>query len=195
MMSAIDLRLPDAQISYSPLFLSPDEADRYLKTLQHSLQWRQDQIRLFGRTVAIPRLQAWYGDSGLTYRYSGLQLTAQPWTPALQTLRARIEQYSGHHFNAVLANLYRNGQDSMGWHADDEAELGPNPVIASLSLGQARTFRLRHRSDKKLQHSLELEHGSLLLMAGTTQHHWQHALPKRSRLHQPRLNLTFRLIR
>ncbi len=195
MANATALKLDDAAISYSLHFLCHDEADRYLEELQHSLQWRQDQIQLFGRSVAIPRLQAWYGEPGLTYRYSGLQLTTLPWTPALQSLRARIEQHCEHRFNAVLANLYRNGQDSMGWHADDEAELGLNPVIASLSLGQARTFRFRHRQDAKLQHSLELEHGSLLIMAGATQHHWQHALPKRRRRTQPRLNLTFRLIR
>ncbi|MEH6471459.1 MAG: alpha-ketoglutarate-dependent dioxygenase AlkB [Halopseudomonas sp.] len=188
-------QLADAELHYSAHFLSSTEADRYLTELQHSLQWRQDQIRLFGRHVALPRLQAWYGDPDLNYRYSGLSLTTLPWPPALLALRQRIQQSCDHRFNAVLANLYRNGHDSMGWHADDEVELGPNPCIASLSLGQPRTFRLRRRDDPTQHHSIELAHGSLLIMAGTTQQFWQHALPKRLKLTQPRINLTFRWIR
>lgn len=195
MTQTIALPLTDAQISYTPNFLCNDEAELYLQTLQHSLQWRQDQIRLFGRQVNLPRLQAWYGDNGLSYHYSGLTLKALPWAPALQGLRERIRRHCNHPFNAVLANLYRNGHDSMGWHADDEPELGPNPVIASLSLGQPRTFRLRYRQDPSQQYSIELAAGSLLVMAGATQQHWQHALPKRPCLTHPRLNLTFRWIR
>lgn len=187
--------LADASLSYQSNFLSGEQADRYLHRLQKTLVWQQDQIKLFGRSVAIPRLQCWYGDSGLSYRYSGLSMSARPWTCELEQLRQRIEQHSGYRFNAVLANLYRDGSDSMGWHADNEPELGTDPVIASLSLGQQRTFKLRRRDDHKRQFDLELEHGSLLLMAGTTQQYWQHALPKRKRLMQPRINLTFRLIR
>ncbi|MEH6651758.1 MAG: alpha-ketoglutarate-dependent dioxygenase AlkB [Motiliproteus sp.] len=187
--------LADASLSYQPDFLSDEQADQYLRTLRQTLAWQQDQIKLFGRAVAIPRLQCWYGDSGLTYRYSGLSMSARPWTSELQQLRRQIEQHSGYRFNAVLANLYRDGQDSMGWHADNEPELGTNPVIASLSLGQQRSFKLRRRDNPRQQVELELQHGSLLVMAGTTQQYWQHALPKRKRLNQPRVNLTFRLIR
>ncbi|RDE24189.1 alpha-ketoglutarate-dependent dioxygenase AlkB [Motiliproteus coralliicola] len=186
--------LADAELHYQAQFLSAVEADHYLAQLQQQLDWRQDRIRLFGRETPIPRLQAWYGDPGLHYRYSGLSLYAQGWPDPLLALKQQLEQQTGQRFNAVLANLYRNGVDSMGWHADDEPELGPNPVIASLSLGQPRPFQLRRRDDPTQRYELLLEHGSLLLMAGSTQHHWQHALPKRTRLNQPRINLTFRQI-
>ncbi|WP_421864255.1 alpha-ketoglutarate-dependent dioxygenase AlkB family protein [Motiliproteus sp.] len=186
--------LADAELHYQAQFLSAVEADHYLAQLQQQLDWRQDRIRLFGRETPIPRLQAWYGDPGLHYRYSGLSLYAQGWPDPLLALKQQLEQQTGQRFNAVLANLYRNGVDSMGWHADDEPELGPNPVIASLSLGQPRPFQLRRRDDPIQRYELLLEHGSLLLMAGSTQHHWQHALPKRTRLTQPRINLTFRRI-
>jgi alkylated DNA repair dioxygenase AlkB len=190
-----ELHLPDACVIYSDDFLSPDEADHYWQQLRTTLAWRQDRIRLFGRDVVIPRLQCWYGEPGLSYRYSGLSMTTRPWTDALNQLRHRIEQHCGHRFNAVLANLYRDGQDSVGWHADNEPELGTNPTIASLSLGQPRSFKLRRNDDHRQQHTIELQQGSLLLMSGSTQHHWQHCLPKRTRITEPRINLTFRLIR
>ena len=194
-------QLNDAELHYQPDFLTTDEADYYLALLQQQLQWRQDRIKLFGKLVSIPRLQAWYGEARLRYRYSGLTLSALAWNPPLLKLKQRIEQHCAERlpkpatFNAVLANLYRDGNDAMGWHADDEPELGPNPVIASLSLGQPRCFRLRRIDDPKQQFELQLAHGSLLIMAGATQHHWQHALPRRKRVQQPRLNLTFRQIR
>jgi alkylated DNA repair dioxygenase AlkB len=144
-----------------------------------------------------PRLTAWYGDATARYSYSGLDLTPQPWTPALLALRTQVEQATGVTFNSVLLNLYRTGQDSMGWHADDEPELGPEPVIASISLGATRRFRLRPRHSQQLPHAplgLDLPSGSLLVMRGTTQQHWQHAVPKTARPVGPRLNLTFRTI-
>lgn len=192
--SSFAIELPGASLDYHSDFLPLDEAERYFNCLRHSLEWQQDHIQLFGRRVAIPRLQCWYGDAGLVYRYSGLTMTARPWTPELDQLRQRIERLSGYRFNAVLANLYRDGHDSVGWHADNEPELGNNPVIASLSLGQPRQFKLRSNEDHRQQHRIELQQGSLLLMSGTSQQHWQHCLPKSRRITQPRVNLSFRLI-
>lgn len=193
-MSWQPLSLPDAEIAYQPDFLSQAEADQLLSDLSNNLAWRQDEIHLFGRWVKIPRLQAWYGEHQSHYRYSGLDLSPLPFPPVLAHLKERIEEACLVQFNAVLANFYRQGNDSMGWHADNEKELGPNPVIASLSLGAARRFQLKHRSRKDLQTELELAHGSLLLMSGATQHHWLHGIPKQKRISEPRINLTFRRI-
>lgn len=150
---------------------------------------------MFGRQVAIPRLQAWYGDPNCTYRYSGLQLNPLPWTPDLLQLKARVEKLCQHTFNSVLLNLYRTGSDSNGWHSDDEKELGEQPVIASLSLGETRRFRLRHKYDKDIAPiNLNLSSGSLLCMSGHSQSCWQHCIPKTARTVGPRINLTFRNI-
>ena len=191
------LPLPDAEVWYDPHFLPPTVAAAQLQALTQTLAWRQDAIRLFGRTVPQPRLTAWHGDPAAHYRYSGLTLTPQPWTPPLLALRQQVEAATGARFNSVLLNLYRSGQDSMGWHADDEPELGAAPVIASLSLGATRRFRLRPRDPARTPHapvSLDLPAGSLLVMRGPTQRHWLHALPKTARSLAPRLNLTFRLV-
>ena len=185
--------LPDADISYWPGFLTTAEADFYLQTLHDTLAWQQDSIRLFGQYRQIPRLQAWYGDQGVVYSYSGTRLSASSWTPALQALQRRVEQATAHRFNSVLANLYRDGQDSMGWHADDEAELGEDPVIASLTLGATRDFKLRHKRNGDT-HKIALCHGSLLIMAGATQHNWQHAIAKTRKPCGKRINLTFRWV-
>jgi len=144
--------------------------------------------------VAIPRLQAWLGDAGCRYRYSGLTLDPHPWTPILLTLKQRTEACLQRRFNAVLANLYRDGNDSVGWHADNEPELGPNPLIASLTLGAARRFCLRHRRHKARKLELILPSGALLVMGGTLQQHWLHALPKSRTAQAPRINLSFRNI-
>lgn len=193
-MTTTELQLPDAELYYDPGFLPTEEADALLQQLQQQARWRQDRIRLFGREHLIPRLQAFQSDAGIHYTYSGLRLAGDAWLPGLQPLRQRLEAQCNQSFNALLLNLYRNGQDAMGWHADNEPELGRNPVIASISLGAQRRFRLRHNETRNT-HTLELEHGSLLLMAGPTQHHWQHCLPRSRRCHDPRINLTFRLIR
>lgn len=161
--------------------------------LLDQVNWRQDRIRLFGKEHRIPRLQAFLSDPGIHYTYSRLRLAGAPWLPALQPLKQRLEALCEQPFNALLLNLYRDGQDCMGWHADDEPELGQNPVIASVSLGAPRRFRLRHNRSRDT-HALTLEHGSLLLMAGPTQHHWQHCLPRTRVCRSPRINLTFRLI-
>ncbi|MBR9828886.1 MAG: alpha-ketoglutarate-dependent dioxygenase AlkB [Oceanospirillales bacterium] len=192
-MIPTDLLLPDADIRYQPDFMRPADADALLAELLHAVTWRQDRIRLFGKEHPIPRLQAFQADAGIGYTYSGLRMNAAPWLPALLPLKQKLEALCDRPFNALLLNLYRDGQDAMGWHADNEPELGQNPLIASVSLGAPRRFRLRHSASRDT-HALTLEHGSLLLMAGPTQHHWQHCLPRTKRCQHPRINLTFRLI-
>ncbi|WP_439881012.1 alpha-ketoglutarate-dependent dioxygenase AlkB family protein [Pontibacter sp. MBLB2868] len=181
--------MPEAEVYFASHFFTPAESDLYLKTLEEEVNWQQESIKLFGKLRPMPRLTAWYGDKG--YTYSGLHNKPQPWLPVLQELRERVEKASGQTYNSVLLNLYRTGQDSMGWHSDDEAALGPG--IASVSFGGTRKFRFRHRSRKDLEPvSLDLSHGSLLLMQGQTQHHWLHHVPITKRNVQPRINLTFR---
>lgn len=165
-----------------------------LSRLTAETGWRQDSITLFGKTHKQPRLHAWVGDAGCAYTYSGLRMEPDPWTPLLSDLRARVEEIAGARFNSVLLNLYRDGADSMGAHADDEPELGPRPVIASLSLGAERTLSFTHRARRHAALRLPLAHGSLLVMAGETQTHWKHAISKTARAVGPRINLTFRQI-
>ena len=183
---------------YLPDFLSAGEADAALATLWRELDWSQREITLFGRRVMQPRLVAWYGDAGAVYRYSGLQWTPLPWHPVLSDLKTRLERAGRCRFNAVLANAYRDGRDSMGWHSDDEKELGDEPVIGSLSLGATRRFLLRpRRRNTALPGStiaLPLDHGSLLLMRGLSQQRFQHALPRTRRPVGLRINLTYRLV-
>ncbi|GAA3935376.1 alpha-ketoglutarate-dependent dioxygenase AlkB family protein [Hymenobacter algoricola] len=191
------LPLPQAEVLLDPAFLPPAAAAALLAELTATIPWRQEPIRLFGKEVLQPRLTAWHGDPDARYAYSGLALTPQPWTPALLHLRAQVQAATGSRFNSVLLNLYRSGQDSMGWHADNEPELGPAPVIASVSLGAPRRFRLRPRHPPPVPPAavtLELASGSLLVMRGPTQQHWLHAVPKTAVPTGPRLNLTFRLV-
>lgn len=185
--------LPDADIEYIEGLYSVEEATELFTVLQQSLDWRHDDIRMFGKVMKVPRLQAWYSDNGLTYRYSNMTLASKPWTETLATLKERISDYCQHDFNAVLANLYRDQHDSVSWHSDDEAELGNMPIIASLSLGAARDFQLKH-IDYKEKLTLSLSTGSLLIMRGDTQRYWQHCVPKRAKEIEARINLTFRKI-
>ncbi len=178
---------------YFPEFLNPDEADRFLAALWNELNWMQAEITMFGRKVMQPRLIAWYGEPGANYAYSCLSLTPRPWHPVLLELKTRIEDLTASRFNSVLANAYRNGRDSMGWHRDDEKELGSRPTIASLSLGAERRFLVREQGCKSS--GLVLEHGSLLLMQGNCQKRFQHSLPKTRRETGLRINLTYREIR
>ncbi|GAB3332061.1 alpha-ketoglutarate-dependent dioxygenase AlkB family protein [Hymenobacter humi] len=194
-MALSPLLLPQADLLFDPEFLPAAEADALLAQLTAEVAWEQRAIRLFGQEVPQPRLTAWYGDPAAHYTYSGLSWEPMPWSPALLDLRQRLEAATGARYNSVLLNYYRDGRDSMGWHSDDEPELGPAPAIASLSLGATRRFRLRPRSG--VVHppfGLDLPNGSLLLMRGPTQQHWQHALPKTARPVGPRLNLTFRWV-
>ena len=187
------LDLPDADVTFWPSFAGPDEARAWEKALLEELPWAPETLTLFGREVLSPRLVAWHGDPGARYAYSGVSHDPAPWSPTLTNIRERLEALTSHSFNSVLANLYRDGSDSMGWHSDDERELGPEPVIASVSLGAARRFRLRHKRTKASQ-PIELTHGSLLVMAGMTQKFWQHAVPKTARPVGARINLTFRTV-
>lgn len=185
----------DADLRFWPDFLSATAAEKLFNRLLSDINWRQDTITIFGKKHPLPRLQAWYGDADCHYSYSGLTLGPKPWSEELLTLKTLIEKHCQGQFNSVLANLYRHGQDSNGWHSDDERELGRQPVIASLSLGATRRFRLRHKFQKELPViDLDLTPGSLLCMSGRSQSHWQHTLPKTARDIGPRINLTFRKI-
>jgi len=189
------LQLPNADLQLLSHWLQASVADQWLEQLTQQTPWQQPQVRIYGRQLAVPRLVAWYGDAEASYRYSGLTHQPLPWTPLLAQIRAQVEQAAGQTLNGVLLNYYRDGQDSMGWHSDDEAELGTNPLIASLNLGGTRRFDLRRKGHNRIEHSLHLQHGSLLVMRGPTQHHWQHQVAKTRTPCAPRLNLTFRLIK
>lgn len=189
------LALEDGRLTYAPAFFAPDVADRLLTELLASIEWHAESVHLFGKTHPVPRLVAWHGDAGTAYMYSGISHDPLPWTPALAAVRDQVAEAAGVAFNAVLLNRYRNGEDKMGWHADDEPELGPSPTIASISLGARRTFQLKHRTRRDLPRvDLELEHGSLLVMHPPTQTHWLHKVPRRARVQGERVNLTFRWI-
>jgi alkylated DNA repair dioxygenase AlkB len=190
----IELQLPDSDIGYYPNFLGPNEADHYFKKLKENTPWQQDDITVFGKTYPQPRLTALYGDNGQPYSYSNITMYPHLFTAELLELRNMLQRDLGVHFTSCLLNLYRNGRDSNGWHADDEKVLGKNPVIASITLGQERYFHLKHKLKKDLKHKLLLEHGSLLLMKGETQHCWYHQIPKTTKLIQERINITFRVI-
>lgn len=192
--SAQTIPLPPAgELRYWPQWIGSQQADRLFDLWSRSLDWQQRPIRLFGREVMQPRLTCFYGEEGVRYRYSGKTLAAKPWPEELGALSLRLSQSLDVGFNSVLCNLYRDGRDSMGWHADDEPELGTDPVIASVSLGQARRFRLKPRAGGEPQ-SILLGHGSLLVMSGDLQHHWLHELPKSRQVLGPRINLTFRRV-
>jgi len=176
-------------------FLEDKEASDFFNRLQQQVSWRQDALVFAGKKVAIPRLQAWFGDEGARYTYSGLTLNPELWTPDLHVLKTKIEFLTGLTFNSLLANYYRDGCDSIAWHSDDEPELGRNPVIASLSLGATRRFVLKRKAkNKHLKYELNLSSGSLLILDGELQHHWQHSIPKTKLFVEPRINLTFRKI-
>ena len=185
--------LLDAEITYWPAFIKTELAWALFEELVEQTDWRQERITLYAKTHNVPRLSSWIADKGADYGYSNMTMQAEPWSKTLLKIKQEVEQTTGHTYNSVLLNYYRDGQDSNGWHSDDEPELGVNPVIASLSLGQSRDFHLRHKSEKHLKHQMALEHGSLLLMQGATQHRWQHHVPKRANV-GARINLTFRTI-
>jgi alkylated DNA repair dioxygenase AlkB len=189
-----DLELFEGAARLWPRAFEPAEATQLFDQLRRDVQWQQEEIVIFGQRRQVPRLVAWHGDAGASYVYSGTDHQPEPWTPVLERIRDRVQALTGAPFNAVLLNLYRDGRDGMGWHADDEPELGRDPVIASLSLGATRRFCLRHRRCKELKLDLPLPHGSLLCMSGATQHHWVHALPKTRLPVAERINLTFRLV-
>ncbi|MEB3173046.1 MAG: alpha-ketoglutarate-dependent dioxygenase AlkB [Cyanobacteriota bacterium] len=188
---------PGLQLRHWPGWLPA--ADGLQQELLASVGWKQEQIKLFGRVHPLPRLTCWMADPGCTYRYSGLDQVAEPWLPSLLQLRQRLELLCGHPLNSLLLNLYRDGGDAMGCHADDEPELDPGASIVSLSLGATRTLRFKPKPRSTLACgipplAIELGHGDLLLMDPPTQEHWLHELPRRKRVQQCRINLTFRRI-
>ncbi|MBT3668323.1 MAG: alpha-ketoglutarate-dependent dioxygenase AlkB [Opitutae bacterium] len=195
--SVIDYELPDAIIRYYPSFFSSRKSSFILEQLLETIQWKQNTIKIYGKENPIPRLEAWYGDPGKSYAYSGIHMTPIPWTKELKEIKGAIEIESRVKFNSVLINLYRNGKDRVAWHSDDEKELGKNPVIGSVSFGAERIFKLRHKKYKSnnLKKSIMLRNGSFLLMKGTTQHHWMHEIPRTAKRIEPRINLTFRVIK
>jgi alkylated DNA repair dioxygenase AlkB len=188
------LELPEAEVCLCPAFFSAARADRLLQELRDTTAWQQETIKFYGKSIDVPRLTAWYGDEGTSYIYSGIKNVPLPWTPALLEVKRAVEPPCGVVFNSVLVNRYRTGKDSVSWHADDEPEFGEQPVIASVSFGGTRTFQLKHKKRKGLKASVELTHGSLLIMRGGTQANWLHQIPKTAQPVVERLNLTFRLL-
>lgn len=191
-------RLPmrDADVRFMEGFYRNPQSGQTMQHLLDETPWKQETIVIAGQERLQPRLSAWHGDAGCSYVYSGTRFEPHPWTPSLLRIRDDIETLTGHRFNSVLINLYRNENDSIGWHSDAEPELGVQPVIASLSLGETRIFKFRHKTRKDERTvSIALNDGSLLLMAGTTQRYWQHAIAKEHRPQGMRINLTFRQIR
>jgi alkylated DNA repair dioxygenase AlkB len=187
------IQILDGDIVLCRKLFSGEESDRLYTDLDQTTQWRKDSIKIYGKSIPLPRLTAWYGDARKSYTYSGIEMHPMSWTNALQEVKSRAEDVARVTFNSVLLNKYRNGQDGVAWHSDDEPELGQNPVIASVSFGETRRFALKHKYQKDLDKVvIDLTHGSLLLMQGTTQHFWLHQIPKTSKKVKPRINLTFR---
>lgn len=179
---------------FLPAFYTEEESDEYFEELLKGVSWKQEPITIFGKTVLQPRFTAFYGDTGVSYSYSGITMNASPWTAVLEKIKTKIEQKYDAKFNACLLNYYRDGTDSMGWHRDNEKNLGKYPLIASVSFGAHRIFQFRRYVEKIPIISVDLSHGSVLIMKGETQHYWEHRLPKTVKVSEPRINLTFRLI-
>lgn len=183
----------DGDVVYVPNFIPSSNSLELFKKINQEVSWQEKSIKMFGKNVLQPRKVAWHGKKDAFYKYSGVVNTPQPFTKTLLNIKTMIETKLSLEFNSCLLNLYRDGHDYMGYHKDNERELGQNPLIASLSLGATRSFLLKHKKDN-LRHSIELETGSLLVMKGATQNNWHHALPKRLRVKEPRINLTFRKV-
>ncbi len=187
--------LPDAEIEYYPSFFDWARANELFDQLKTAIPWQQDDITVFGKTHPQPRLTALFGNEGKQYSYSNIVMQPHPWTPLLVYIRNEVEEVTAERFSTVLLNYYRDGKDSNGWHTDNEKELGRNPIIASVSFGAERAFHLQHNTIKEQKLKINLEHGSLLMMKGATQHFWKHQIPKTTKPIGPRINLTFRVIR
>lgn len=190
----IILPLPEAVFEFYPNFFSKEEADILFEKLTNETQWKHEEITIFGKKILQPRLTCLFGNEGKPYSYSGLTMQPQPWNSTIMHIKNKIEVLCNENFTTVLANLYRNEKDSNGWHADNERELGRNPIIASVSFGEERQFQLKHISDNTIKLSLNLNHGSLLLMKEGSQIHYKHQIPKASQPKKSRINLTFRTI-
>jgi alkylated DNA repair dioxygenase AlkB len=181
--------IPDADLKLWEHFFSREESDNFYKILMAETPWKQEEITVYDKTHLTPRMTVWYGKHRLPGK------TERPLTQTLETIKAKVEQETGIHFTSVLVNLYRDGKDGVGWHRDKDRELGPKPIVASVSFGETRPFEIRHKFNKELAKiKIPLDHGSLLLMAGTMQHFWEHQIPKTAKLIKPRINLTFRIV-
>lgn len=185
----------DAEIEYYPNFFDSFRATEVLARLKAEIPWQQDSITVFGKTHPQPRLTALFGNEGKSYSYSNIVMQPNIWNPLLMLIKDKIEKVCTDHFTTVLLNYYRDGKDSNGWHADNERELGRNPIIASVSFGAERSFHLQHNTIKDQKLKIVLEHGSLFIMKGVTQHFWKHQIPKTAKPIGPRINLTFRIIK
>ena len=190
----IILPLPDAVFEFYPNFFNQEEADVLFDKLINETPWQQDDITIFGKKVAQPRLTCLFGNEGKPYSYSDLTMQPHAWNPTMMFIKEKVGKISEQNFTTVLANLYRNEKDSNGWHADNEKELGRNPIIASVSFGEERKFQLKHISDNNVKLSLNLNHGSLLVMKEGSQIHYKHQIPKAAQPKNARINLTFRTI-
>lgn len=209
--------VPHGQLIYIPQFIEPRIADRTLEVffanakydwektnwheitaIEHiawqNIAWQQDTVKMYGKEHLLPRISAWYGDTGKSYKYSGILLHPKPWTPALLWIKQHLQTISDQPYNSVLLNWYRSGQDYISWHTDAEKELGENPTIASINFGESRRFLLRRNDDHNDKIEIILNHGDLLIMQGALQHHWQHSVPKQAKVSHGRLNMTFRSI-
>ena len=187
-------QITNGEYIYIPNFFGKAECDVYFKKLLEEISWKQESMNMYGKTLDFPRLTAWYGDNDKPYSFSGIMLKPQTWTTTLLEIKKQIETKAQVHFNSVLLNLYRNGNDSISWHTDAEKELGINPIIASVNFGATRRFQLRHNTNNE-KIELNLSHGSLLIMQGELQHYWQHQVPKTKQVVKERINLTFRTIK
>ena len=190
----IIFNLTNAEIEYYPDFFSLAKANDLFLKLQNEIPWQQDNITVYGKTHAQPRLTALFGNEGKPYGYSNIVMQPHHWSPLIVFIKEEVEKFCNENFTTVLLNNYRNGQDSNGWHADNEKELGRNPIIASISFGAERVFQFKHNT-LELKQNIILQHGSLLIMKGTTQHFWKHQIPKIKKEIEPRINLTFRIIK
>ena len=190
------ISLQDGEILFMRNFFTPTEAKNYFELLQNNINWKQEEVKFYGKTFPVPRKTAWYGYEDFNYSYSGITCFPEIWTKELLEIKSKIEKFiPDEDFTSVLLNLYNNGNDKMGWHADDEKELGINPTIASVSLGETRRFDIKHKQNPELHYKFDLTSGSLLIMRGALQHHWVHQIPAQKKVKEPRINLTFRTIK
>lgn len=190
-----DFALKDAEVIYYPHYFDVETSNRYFDILHEQTPWQHDDIKIFGKVYPQPRLTALYANNNTPYSYSNIVMKPHPFTPVLKEIKKHVEYVSKNQYTTCLLNLYRNGKDSNGWHADNEKELGENPVIASVSFGAQRAFHMKHRHDKTQKLKLNLEPGSLVIMRGTTQHYWLHQIPKTKKNIKERINLTFRILK
>ena len=218
-IQAFILKVPNGELIFSECFFNKKISDRSVEYFQENdtfnwesadghqvsedefaqinfinIKWKREQIKMYGKCIPLPRLTSWYGDPGKSYTYSGITSTPNEWNKGLLYIKEKIEQVTALTFNSVLLNWYRNGEDHMSWHADDEQELGKNPVIASVNFGETRDFVIRRIDDPSKKIVIPLRHGTLLVMGGELQHYWQHSVPKRKRIKESRFNLTFRCV-